>query len=223
MVPPLTAEARDYFWLPREADGAVDPRGSYVGSHLEVLIHAVQIHRLTSHQPPHGGRGDPTEGAAALQSLLPGTGKVEQPGRGCADEGRESASILTPSPPPPGHSPLLVCDFWEPRKPRGAATQTSSPFILSPHPLHTQAQRLLLALQLQKLGGGVTAPQTAPVPQPRTRVFLLGPRPSQTLNRPSPTSTHRPPGARPCYFRAGEPRRSSDSTQGWRGGPWVSG
>ena len=87
LVPPLTVEARDYFWLPEEADGAVGPRGSYVGSHLEVFMHAVQIHRITSHQPPHGGRGGPTEGTAALQSLLQGARKVEQPGRCCGKGG----------------------------------------------------------------------------------------------------------------------------------------
>ena len=107
LVPPLTVEAPDYFWLPEEADGAVGPRGSYVGCHLEILIHAVQIHRITSHQPPHGGHGAPTEGTAALQSLLQGTRKVEQPGRCCGEGGpgvsehRDSVSASSRTQPSP--------------------------------------------------------------------------------------------------------------------------
>lgn len=66
LVPPLTAEVHDYFWLPQEVDGAVVPGGPYDGNHLEDVSHVVHIHGNTFHQPLHSGSGDSEEGTVAL-------------------------------------------------------------------------------------------------------------------------------------------------------------
>ena len=173
LVLPLTVEARDYFRLPEEADGAVGPRGNYAKSHLQDVIHVVQTHGNTSHQPLHGGRGDPVEGTVALQSLLQGTRRIKQPGGGCREAGsRVSKHPDFPSLLPPGPSLLLICDS------HGASERLSgSPEGLGLRlaPLHLlsssasdSASALTSGLSAQNLGEEETAPQTVPVPQPRT-------------------------------------------------------
>lgn len=83
-VLPLTAEARDGFWLPSELDGAVGPVGSYGGRHLEGATHVVQsYYRNTFHKPLHDRRGDTIERAVALRVLLQGTHIIEQRGGLC--------------------------------------------------------------------------------------------------------------------------------------------
>ena len=79
-VPALTEQARARFRRLDQMDGAVGPGAKCGRSHSKAC--AVHDHGSDPHPPPHRGRGGPTEGAAALQSLLQGARGIEQPGGG---------------------------------------------------------------------------------------------------------------------------------------------
>ena len=139
LVPALTAEARAHLGLLCQADGAVGPGAKRGESHLEATVHAVHTHGSAPRPPPHGGRGGPMEGTAALQRLLQGTRGIEQPAGGCGGgRVRNRQGSLIPSALPPGPSLLLTPDSQGALERLSGSPEESGltdqlPFILSPH------------------------------------------------------------------------------------------
>ena len=80
-VPALTEKARARFRQLGQMDGAVGPGAKRGRSHPKACV--VHGHGSAPNPPLHGGHGGPTEGTAALQSLLQGARGIEQPGGGC--------------------------------------------------------------------------------------------------------------------------------------------